>query len=338
MEIRGGQSRYDVINYLKGFYIITIVLMHLIQNYNVIGIIDKVSSLGGTGVHIFFFCSGFGLYLSQRKKELSYFEFLKSKFFKIYIPYIIVVLIIAIVPFTFDGSFNERISALASHLLLYKMFIPEFEGSFSYPLWYMSTLFQFYLVFVVLYKVKKIISVRLFAAICFLISCAWWIITGMTVLGTERIWYSFFLQYLWEFAIGMCLAEKLYNNETIKIKTVYLLPIAIFGLAIGGVLGSMGGVLKSFNDCFLAVGYGGIALVIYRFVKPYRSLCEKICEFSYEWYLTHATCFLIIKKMLAARLPVQGFATVLSMTVSLLLSVVVAVVYHKLIRTLMKRL
>ena len=68
---------------------------------------------GGSGVHVFLLCSGFGLYYSYLKKNVNSTQFIKRRFLKIYIPYIIVVLVSAMIPFMYDRS--DRIIALLSH-------------------------------------------------------------------------------------------------------------------------------------------------------------------------------------------------------------------------------
>ena len=69
-------KKLEVINFLRGFAIFTIVLMHCVQGY-LDGVMHKAVSLGGAGVHVFILCSGFGLYLSYMNKPLGYLDFLK---------------------------------------------------------------------------------------------------------------------------------------------------------------------------------------------------------------------------------------------------------------------
>lgn len=88
--------RLVVVDFLRGFSIFTIVLMHLVQSYPLPGFLQKATSLGGAGVHVFILCSGFGLYLSSLYKPLTYGQFLKRRFSKVYIPYLIVVIISAL--------------------------------------------------------------------------------------------------------------------------------------------------------------------------------------------------------------------------------------------------
>ena len=88
--------RLVVVDFLRGFSIFTIVLMHLVQSYHLPGFLQKATSLGGAGVHVFILCSGFGLYLSSLYKTLTYGQFLKRRFSKVYIPYLIVVIVSAL--------------------------------------------------------------------------------------------------------------------------------------------------------------------------------------------------------------------------------------------------
>ena len=150
----GGGKHYEVISFIRGFSILTIVLMHLLQGYikSCPSVMIKASAIGGTGVHVFFFCSGFGLYLSYLRKPIGFVDFMKKRMLKIYVPYIIVIFISAFVPFMFNGN---RIQAFLSHLFLYKMFIPEYESSFGNQFWFISTLIQLYIVFIPLCNIKR---------------------------------------------------------------------------------------------------------------------------------------------------------------------------------------
>ena len=93
MTIQGGSRRYTEISFLRGMAITTVVLMHIIQVYVKGGDIPMwlryASSLGGTGGHVFIFCSGFGLYLGYLHRPYGAGEFLKKRFVKVYLPYLI---------------------------------------------------------------------------------------------------------------------------------------------------------------------------------------------------------------------------------------------------------
>ena len=93
LNIQGGYRKYKEISFLRGFAITTVVLMHVIQVYWHEGQIPDwlraASSLGGTGGHVFIFCSGLGLYLSYLHRPMKFGEFMKKRFLKIYVPYLI---------------------------------------------------------------------------------------------------------------------------------------------------------------------------------------------------------------------------------------------------------
>lgn len=142
-------QRFNLVNSLKGFSIFTIVLMHLLQAHSE-GVLYKALSLGGAGVHVFLLCSGFGLYLSYLNKPLSYGAFLKRRAVKVYFPYIIVILISALIPFYCVSP--EKWTYVASHLFLFKMFVEEYEYSLGGQMWFISTIIQFYLFWPLLVK------------------------------------------------------------------------------------------------------------------------------------------------------------------------------------------
>ena len=148
------KRRLEVVDFLRGFSIFTIVLMHLVQSYPLPGFLMKASSLGGAGVHVFLLCSGFGLYLSSLYKPLDYRQFLKRRFSKVYVPYLIVVLISALY---FGLICNQDVlMQLLGSVFLFKMFVPSLECAFGGQMWFVSTIIQFYLFWPFIVKLFKI--------------------------------------------------------------------------------------------------------------------------------------------------------------------------------------
>lgn len=292
IEIGGGYRKYDEITFLKGLSITTIVIMHMIQKYMTYlpFWFIKASSFGGTGVHIFFFCSGFGLFMSYRNRETGFSEFIHKRFYRIYFPYIVMILVYYITPsIIFNGN---RMIALFSHILLFKMFFPKYELSFG-PFWFMSTLIQFYLIFIPLCKIKKKIQNTVFLIVCTIVSVSWWIIIFQCGLVEERVLSSFFLQYLWEFALGMIIADKLYERNHIKFHTASILIMALCGVLLEALAGLKGGWLKSFNDIPALFGYGALGLLLYQSALL-RTIGVWIGNISYEWYLVHMLVFSVV--------------------------------------------
>lgn len=145
-------NKYAIIDFLRGYSIFTIALMHLFTG-SVTGVLSKAAAFGGAGVHVFILCSGFELYLSYLKKPLRYTDFLKRRFIKVWIPYAIAVLLWGAWFLLHSGLFPAR--EVASHLLLYKMFSAKLDTSLCYPYWFISTIVQFYLFWPLIVKVFR---------------------------------------------------------------------------------------------------------------------------------------------------------------------------------------
>ncbi|MDD4369905.1 MAG: acyltransferase [Anaerostipes sp.] len=338
ITICGRQRHYEVIDYLKAFSITTIVLYHLIFSYcrALPEIIIKTSFVGGAGVHIFIFVSGFGLFCSYMYKPLNYVKFIKVRFLKIYIPYIVIVAISACVPFTYTGE--SRGIAFLSHLFLFKMFDERYLNSFGGHFWYMSTLFQLYLMFIPIYRIQKKITRNRFIISAFLISIFYWTITAMLGINGNLCVGYFALQYLWEFCLGMAFANYL-SDENIKVslKLKYLIPIIIFGLLFLGISGFKGGWIKVYNDLSAFLGYGSLSLFIYGMMHKYHffNVCWKfLSKVSYEWYLTHILVFSVWFHVWNPR-------TIITQLIcgmfALLCSVIMAYVYHLFINSFVKK-
>jgi peptidoglycan/LPS O-acetylase OafA/YrhL len=319
-------KKLELIDYLKGYSIFTIVLMHLIQNYlSMPNIINKGSSLGGAGVHVFILCSGFGLFYSYLNKPLTYQQFFKKRFSKIYVPYIIVIVISSIFPFMY--SYSDRLIAVLSHIFLFKMFITKYEASFGIQFWFISTIIQFYIIFnpLVILK-KKFKSDKKFFGVSLTLSIVWWMIISVIGKSDLRIWNSFFLQYLWEFSLGMLIAQQYYkNNFIIKLpKKTILLIVAIIGLILTGFSGIAGGLLKVFNDIPSLFGYGALAILIYSMnINLINKFFIIFSKFSYELYLVHLLIFSCTFYYLKNSLP-----TTIVALLSFFISILVAKVYN----------
>ncbi len=290
--IQDNKRKYEEIEFCKGISVLTIVIMHLVRGYitGMPNLLKVAATLGGTGVHVFFFCSGFGLYLSYLRNKVDYITFLKKRFLRVYVPYIIIIIISFSIPLIkVEGN---RITALLSHIFLFKMFSPIYDSSFG-PFWFMSTLFQFYIVFIPLCIIKNRVGSVCFFFICTLLSVFWWVFTGITSYNSIRPIGCFFLQYLWEFSLAMCIAGYLYEGNKIKLNNILLVIFAFLGVGIEGLLALSGDFLKAFNDFPALVGYGSFELIAYQ-VEVLKKPGIWLGGISYEWFLIHDMIFCII--------------------------------------------
>ena len=326
IEIKLVDKRVEAVDYLKGFSIFTISLMHLMMMMTgVPSVVMKLAGIGGTGVHVFFLCSGIGLYMSYLHKKTTFPEFIKKRFLKIYAPYIIVVVISFLAPWMYR---SDRVHALLSHVFLYKMFVPKYEESFGVHFWFISTIIQFYIVFIPMCRIKEKLRNNIIFIILFsLLSVFWW--TSCYIAGVTQIrtWNSFFLQYIWEFAIGMVLAEELYNGRVFRLKNLILLISAIAGIGLQAAMALTSEVLKVFNDIPALIGYTSLALflIIIPFIKEGAMWLSKI---SYEYFLVHILVFTPVMRLVYGR----GFMLqVIAGILAVCLAIAVAFFYHKLI-------
>ena len=148
-------KKLDVVNFLRGYSIFTIVIMHLVGMLGISGIWEKAAAFGGAGVHVFILCSGFGLYLSYLRKPLGYIAFLKKRFTRIYMPMAVLCVATAV---WMACMGREWFMPLWGNLLLFKMFVPELESSMGGQMWFVSTIIQFYLAWPLIVKLFNILG------------------------------------------------------------------------------------------------------------------------------------------------------------------------------------
>lgn len=305
-------NKYTIVDFLRGYSIFTIALMHLVGCLS--GVLLKAAAFGGAGVHVFILCSGFGLYLSYLKKPLGYGDFLKRRFGKVWVPYAIVVLLWGAWYLVSKGFFPIR--EVASHLLLYKMFSVVLDTSLCYPYWFISTIVQFYLFWPLIVKAYKM---RWGGQFLLVVSLLWSTIVGILGLEEARPWGSFFLQYLWEFGLGMWIAERCVmadgrGEKLMEIQTYkwwWLILGAAGGMGLSAFMAWNGGILKLYNDIPSLVGYISVALLIYKIgIKVVNKFFEWANSFSYELYLVHSLVYVVMACLLASLLPVQALLVV----------------------------
>lgn len=317
-EIGMDGGKLSAISYLKGFSIFTIALLHLIQRMLAVPARGKSLALaGGTGVHVFFLCSGIGLYLSYLKRKTPFAEFLKRRLMKIYVPYILVVLLSFFVPWMYNS--DDRLAALLSHVFLYKMFIPRYNESFGAQLWFVSTIIQLYLLFIPMCRLKEKVGGRVFLSIFMLISVLWWILCAATGVSEVRVFKSFCLQYIWEFAAGFLLAEAFHTGKRYRLNNGALLLAAVLGMGLQFAL-SGSDVLRIFNDVPALIGYTALALLLMNLPKL-KAAIVRLSRISYEYYLLHMLVFVTTFHFIRSEsLAVQCLAGLISTGLAIVLS------------------
>ncbi len=290
------QQRIEYIDFAKGYAIFTIVCYHALQQVALSPLMQKAIIFGGTGVHLFFLLSGFGLAWSASKD--STLQFYRRRMSKVWVPYV-VVLTISWAAAAWLGIFPDGADAWLAGVALYQMFSERYIESFGGHFWFISTIFQFYLVFPLLTRLQNKMSANVFLALAFSISIGWWLLVYFSGKSDLRVWNSFFLQFLWEFAIGMALAREVKQQridlgralETPRYDWLYLGAGIVFTALMIGIVLKMGAAGRIFNDVPALLGYTALSLFIYRVGRRALPWLNRfflwINGFSYSLYLIH---------------------------------------------------
>lgn len=313
------------LDFAKGYAIFTIVVYHTLQRLPLSPLWQKAAIFGGTGVHLFFLLSGFGLGLSiarQSAPRVPAMAFYQRRLQKIWAPYALALTISLLAAWAF-GLFQDGWAAWAAGVGLYQMFFERYIASFGGHFWFISAIIQFYLVFPALVWVRtRLGSDRIFVLVALAVSAAWWLIVFLLGKGELRTWNSCFLQFLWEFALGMALSKSLVMpNDTATLPVrgdfwgykpwwIYV-PVGLFftGFMILIVL-KMGEWGRIFNDIPALIGYGALCVALFqgseRFLPWLSTFFIWVGRYSFSLYLVHV---LILEAFLHA---LSAFGTVFS--------------------------
>ncbi|MBC7922022.1 MAG: acyltransferase [Ferruginibacter sp.] len=293
------QRPVEYVDFARGYAISTIVIFHFFFENIVFGnLLDQAFFFGGAGVHLYFFLSGFGLSLSRNVSPL---DFYRRRFSKVILPYLFFVSFAFLLSFYYPVAPVQDWRAYLSHLFLFKMFDNDLIGSFGYQLWFMSTLIQFYLVFPFLFSWKEKIGKGRWLALATGVSLGYFGLVYAAGRSGDSVWVSFFLQFLWEFALGMTLAD-LYREKDFRFWN--LSPVWYAGLAILG-MGSMafltlkmGDAVKAFNDFPAFLGYTSLSILVFQLTDRYLPWLKRafagVGKVSFFLFLTHV---LVLKAM-----------------------------------------
>lgn len=258
--------------------------------------------IGGTGVHLFFVLSGFGLGLSAKVEATTFY---RKRLIKILIPYYIVILTIYIINVIYPVYKDNGLYALCGHLFFYKMFDETIIGSFGYHYWFLSTIIQFYIIFPLIVAIKQKLSVFGFTATTLLISLSYWLVISYFNLAEERMYNSFFLQYLWEFSAGIMLATYYKDKNRLfwEQNNILLFLIATIGILTMAIMAIKGGRIgQTFNDIPASIGYISLSAFLFsissKYIQTLKRLLIFVGKLSYELYLTHMIIFLLVSDVI----------------------------------------
>jgi len=290
-------ERIPFIDFAKGFSIFAIIIYHYCLPLDFGWLFQQMISFGGTGIHLFFFLSGFGLGLGRKTSLLVFY---KRRFIKILLPYYIFVTLVFLINLVHPVYHESGVMTWLSHIFLYKMFSNDLIISFGYQLWFISTIIQFYLFFPIMRWMKEKAGNLNFILIAFLVSSFY--IVFITFIGhnSDRDWNSFFLTFFWEFAIGFFLANSKKPQWFLNLKTWHYIVALFLGVAFMGILNRLFGQTgRLFNDFPALFAFISLVAIVYRIsnfrsFKWVKNFFMSIAKVSFEIYLVHYYLFSLL--------------------------------------------
>lgn len=285
-----GLAKNEFICYVRGFSMLAIVVHHCLKKVLMPQLLYTAFFFGGSGIHAFIFVSGYGL---AQSRVTSRKEFYGKRFRKVLFPYYVGITLI------FGGNlilpiYGDDWRAYLSHLLLYKMFVERYNGSFGGQFWFISTIVQFYVFFPLisqwLARTRPLYSL----GVAGLLSLSYGLLVLVLGRQHDRIWACSAVQYGWEFVLGMVVARQGWLPRLLR------QPNWLYGgLFVAGVIGTVllvsyaGLTGRQFNDFFAFVGFLSGCLLLYKLserqwmLSVLKRFVFWIEPFSYGLFITH---------------------------------------------------
>lgn len=311
---------------LMGFAAIWIIIFHLhIEHYVDNSIISFLCGIGRSGVDLFLFLSGFGLYYSSYNKKQTKSEFYKRRLQRIYCTFIPFLLISIVIGVCFFGDHVPNIKDLLLKIPTLDFWI---YGDLSY--WYIGAILVFYIsypFFLSSFNKNEINTLILVCVISLILTLIEHFMDGSRMLFTTRI-PIFFLGVLF----GKLSLEKKIKNQTAL--NVLLILMAFVSLSGFYILNSRYRIeleetgLLWYFACFYSVGLVFLLCYFFRFTDSRFKIINKIALFignmSLEVYLFHIM-FFNYKHHIMAQLDVNlKMAYAISLVLTIILSYILS--------------
>lgn len=274
-------STPDAVQEMKGFAILAIVFSHI--GYFLVAdhrFLFPLSTIAGPGVDLFLIVSGFGLAMSARKSTRSPLDFYKRRFDKLYGPLWLALTVLLAA----DYLIHAKSYALSTIAAAYLGWFPSADiyADLDSPLWYLSLLIPYYVVFPWLYR-----SARPFLSALVLLAAGYAMHYALLPLMPAVAHLREL--HVWAFPIGVALAGLVSSRRFLQIEPGAIQWLLTMGLAIA--LGILAIYQNVGGSVALAQGISVFtALTIFAFfsLKPFDiSLLALFGTYSYEIYLFH---------------------------------------------------
>ncbi len=243
-----------------------------------------LSVAAGVGVNLFLFLSGYGLTLSQSKRPLSIWKFYRTRLIKLLVP-----LWIVLVVFFMLDYFMLHQSYPWDYIL--KSFLGFFQTSNPYsdidsPLWYLTLILYYYLIFPIFFHPKKNILTGLGVLVLTLV------LLKLPLSISDANIHLYKLHYL-AFPLGV-MAAVLKSWDKINqlshflsrtwLRAIILLVLCLLFAYFAIHSGISEGLFKEHAISLISTF---LALLIFLFKNFKFRILNLIGKYSYEIYLIH---------------------------------------------------
>lgn len=274
---------------LKGFAILTIIFGHigyfLFTDHNFLA---PLSNISGVGVDLFFLLSGYGLAISSIKKPYQPKEFYRRRIGKIFIPLWISLIIFLLLDAFILHHFYDWPVILKSFLGFYPQ--ADIYQDLNSPLWYLTPLLFYYLIFPWLFKPRwPVLSAMALGII------AWGVF--LFILPVSAGVHNLYSLHFLAFPLGVALANllpsiqniyrKILNDKTpanlSRIIRYLFLPVALGIFFYTFNSGGQSPLVTQLISLVCALSL----ITVFTLIKLHSRLLEILGNHSYEIYLLH---------------------------------------------------
>jgi len=287
---RRGQLGFpvEVTNELKGLAILAVIFGHLgyflFTDHN---FLYPLSTISGVGVDIFFLLSGYGLAMSALKKNYSASEFYKRRLGKIFLPLWLVLAALLLLDALLLRQFYDWPAVVRSLLGIFPS--ADIYMDINSPLWYLTPLLFYYLIFPLVFRPRWAFWSAL------LMGVLAYILLQLPLPVTAGVRNLYELHYL-AFPLGVALAaglsvfgssghKLLLRLGSKKVLTVIRYIFLSAMLVIFYYSATAGG--KGLSAQIMSILSAIALLLIFICIKLRSSLLELLGKYSYEIYLLH---------------------------------------------------
>jgi len=323
---------YEEIPIIRSIATMLVVLVHVTSRIyyangeftnHVIGYFNQFSRLG---TPIFAVISGFLLTISTLKRPFDLNYFIKSRFTKILLPFIIWTTLYIILSFSFDETFNSLSNNIINTYLL---------GSGETHLYFILVVIEFYILFPLLQKISSGKPIVILYVLATILNIFWFYFgNGLfqfknDIINTFINSRIFILNWISFFVLGILFAKHYENVNKLIIKykkVIITISIILFinlyiTIDLENLISSSTSIMLINIPIFITV-----LMYFYKTIKNSKLLMEiftKIGNFSMGIYLVHLIVIMLYRRIFNSIVFNNSATFILSYIIILLASIII---------------